>query len=168
MRHVQTHWCKSQTTIVGQLPRARLNPGDVFKDTGVDYAGPLYIKSRSILKPVFMKCYVTVFVSLSLKAVHLEPVTEVTTSAFIATLCRFVAQIGLPTTIRSCNGMNFAGAAIEIRKLVQDQELSDHCSSQGIQWKLMPEHSPILAVMGESRFTYKELTTLACTSRSMS
>ena len=68
--------------MIGQLPRARLNSGDVFRDTGVDYAGPLYIKSGPIRKPIFTKCYVAVFVSLSVKAVHLEPVTELTTSAF--------------------------------------------------------------------------------------
>ena len=71
--------------LLGQLPRAHLNPGDVFKNTGVDYAGPvyMYIKSGTIRKPIYTKCYVAVFVSMSVKAVHLDPVTELTTSAFI-------------------------------------------------------------------------------------
>ena len=113
--------------------------------------------------------------SLSVKAVHLEPVTELTTSAFIATLCRFVPRRGLPTTIWSDNGTNIVVAANKIKRLVRDQELSDHCSNRGIQWKFTPEHAPQFnglweaavksfkihrrKVVGEARLTYKELTT---------
>ena len=129
---------RAKPQLLGQLPSPHLNPGDVFKDTSVDYAGPLYIKSGSIHKPVFTKCYVAVFMLLSVKAVHLEPVMELTTSAFIATLCRFVSRRGLPTTIWSDNGTNFVGASNEIKKLVRDQELSDHCTNRGIQWKFTP------------------------------
>ena len=101
-----------------QLPRARFNHVDVFKDSGVDYAGPLYIKRGSISKPVFTKCYmyVAVFMLLSVKAVHLETVAELPTSAFIANLRRFVTQRGLPPTIWSDNGTNFIGATNEIKK----------------------------------------------------
>ena len=165
-------YARARLQLLGQLPKARLNPGDVFRDTGVDYAGPLYIKSGSIRKPVFTKCYVAVFVSLSVKAIHLEPVTELTTSAFIATLRRFVARRGLPTTIWSDHGTNFVGAANEINRLVRDQELSDHWSRQGIRWRFMPEHAPhfgglweaavksfklhLRRVVDEARLTYEE------------
>ena len=161
--------------LLGQLPRARLDSGDVFRDTGVDYAGPIYIKGGPVRKPIFTKCYVAVFVSMSVKAVHLEPVTELTTSAFIATLRRFVARRGLPATIWSDNGSNFVGAANEIRKLVRNPELSDHCNNQGIQWRFTPEHAPhfgglweaavksfkthLRRIVGEVKLTYEELTT---------
>ena len=85
---------RSKPQLLGKLPIAHLNPGDVFKNTGVDYAGPVYIKSGPIRKPIYTKCYVAVFVSMSVKEVHLEPVTELTTSAFIATLRRFIARRG--------------------------------------------------------------------------
>ena len=90
----------------------RLNPRDVFENTGVDYAGPMHIKTGSVRKPIIIKGYI--FVSFSVKAIHLEPVTELTTSAFIATLRRFIARIGMPKTIWSDNGTNFEGAAKEI------------------------------------------------------
>ena len=67
---------RAKPQLLGQLSRARLNPGDVFKDICVDFTGPLYIKSGSIRKPVLTKCYVAVFVSLSVKVVHLQPVTN--------------------------------------------------------------------------------------------
>ncbi len=38
----------------------------------MDYAGPIYTKHGYVRKPTIVKSYVCVFVSLSVKAVHLE------------------------------------------------------------------------------------------------
>ena len=76
-------------------------------------------------KPIIIKEYIAVFVSFSVKAVHFEPVMELTTMAFIATWRRFIAQRGMPTTIWTDNDTNFVGTAKEIKKLVSDPELSD-------------------------------------------
>ena len=71
---------------MGQLPIERLTPRPVFDNVGIDYAGPIYIKYGYICKPTIIKSYVCVFVSLSVKAVHLELVSDLTTEAFIAAL----------------------------------------------------------------------------------
>ena len=47
---------RARPQLLGQLPRTRLNPGDVFTETGVDYAGPMYIKSGPVRKPIVTKC----------------------------------------------------------------------------------------------------------------
>ena len=76
----------------------------------------------------------------------------------------------------SDNGTNFVGAAKEIKKLIGDSEISDHCAHQGIQWRFIPEHAPhfgglweaavrslkrhLRKVVGEVRLTYEELTTV--------
>ena len=135
---------RSKPQILGQLPTVRLNARDVFNCTGVDYAGPIYTKTGSVRKPIIVKGYVAVFVSFSVKAVHLEPVSELTTSAFIATLRRFIARRGIPTTIWSDNGTNFVGAAKEIKNLVSNPDLSDYCAHRGIQWRFTSEHALIL------------------------
>ena len=77
--------------MMGQLSAERVTAGSVFDKVGVDYAGPVYTKVGSIRKP-----YVAVFVSLSVKAVHLEAVCDLTTDAFVACLRRFVAHRGNP------------------------------------------------------------------------
>ena len=106
---------KPKPQLLGLLPFARLKPGDVFSSTGVDYAGPIYIiKSGPVRKPIITKSYAAVFVSLSVKAVHLEPVTELITSAFVATLRRFIARRGIPSTMWSENGTNLVDAAKEM------------------------------------------------------
>ena len=77
-----------------------------------------------------------------MKAVNLDLVTELTTTAFIPTLHRFIARREIPATIWSDNGTNFVGAVKEIKKLVSNAEMSDYCSHQGIHWKFAPEHAP--------------------------
>ena len=62
---------KHRHQIMGQLPTERVIPDMIFDKVGVDYAGPFFIKYGSVRKSVFVKGYVCVFVSLSIKAVHL-------------------------------------------------------------------------------------------------
>ena len=108
---------KPRPQLLGQLPRERLNPGLVFDQVGVDYAGPILIKSGAKRRPVVTKGYICVFVSFTVKAVHIEPVTELTTAAFIATLRRFTARRGKPKRIWSDHGTNFVRAARELKEL---------------------------------------------------
>ena len=56
-----------------------------------------------------------VYLSLSVKAVHLEAVSDLTSEAFIVTLWCFVARRGYPTLIWSDNGTNFVVANREIK-----------------------------------------------------
>ena len=80
------HSCKPQHQLLSQLPLERVTPGSVFQKVGVDYAGPVKIKYGMVRKPTIIKAYICVFVSLSVKAVHLEAVSNLTSEAFIATL----------------------------------------------------------------------------------
>ena len=64
--------------LLGKLLRDQVNPELVFSHTGVDYVGPVLIKSVLLRKPLVTKTYICVFVSFSVKAVHLELVTELT------------------------------------------------------------------------------------------
>ena len=82
---------KPRPQLMGQLPRERILTGLVFYQVGVDYAGPILIKSGAVRKLTVAKAYICVFTSFSVKAVHIEPVTELTTAALLATLRRFVA-----------------------------------------------------------------------------
>lgn len=48
------------------------------------------VKYDMVRKPSVVKSYICVFVSLTVKAVHLEAVTDLTSDAFITALHRFV------------------------------------------------------------------------------
>ena len=77
---------KPGSQLLGQLPPDQLNTRPVFNQVDVDYAGLIMVKSGSPHKPFVTKAYVCVFVSFTVKAVHLELVSELTMAAFIATL----------------------------------------------------------------------------------
>ena len=168
---------------MGQLPIERLTPGPVFDKTGIDFAGPVQTKYAHSRKPVIVKSYVCLFVSLSVKAVHLEPVSDLTSDAFIAALRRFTARRGKPSLILSDHGTNFVGANKELQQMydvLKEQttrgEISDFCTTQNIQWKFIPERSPHFGglweaavksmkfhfkrVIGDIKLNFEELTTV--------
>jgi len=138
-----------QPQLMGQLPMERVVPDAVFSNVGIDYAGPIYIKKGAVRKPTIVKAYVCVFVSLSIKAVHLETVSDLTTEAFVACLRRFIARRGKPVSIWSDHGSNFVGAKRHLRELYEflkqsstDSMITDFCSTQNIRWEFIPEQAP--------------------------
>ena len=46
---------KTKPQVMGQLPADLLHPGLAFDRTGVDYAGPLLVKSGPVHKPTLTK-----------------------------------------------------------------------------------------------------------------
>ena len=72
--------------------------------------GPIHIKRGPTRHPCLLKAYVAVFVSLIVKAVHLEAVSDLTAEAFVACLRWFVAHRSKPNSIWSDHGTNFVGA----------------------------------------------------------
>ena len=174
---------KPQEQLMGQLPAERVTPDLIFNRVGVDYAGPLQLKLGSVRKPTIVNSYVCVFVSLSVRAVHLELVSDLTTDSFIACLRRFISRRGKPTLICSDHGTNFVGAANELKELVDflksqqvQGDISAFCSVQKIQWRFIPEHAPhfgglweaavksfkthLRKVVGNVKLTFEEMVTV--------
>jgi hypothetical protein len=69
--------------IMGNLPKSRVEPTRPFSISGVDYAGPIYIKECRGRSRRTVKAYICVFVCFSTKAVHLELVGDLTTQTFL-------------------------------------------------------------------------------------
>ncbi len=117
-----------QTQRMGNLAIERITPDPPFNKIGVDCAGPFYTKYGYVRKPTVIKSYVCVFVSLSVKAVHLELVSDLTMDAFLSCLRRFIARRGKPSLIMSDHGTNFVGATRELKELykfLQQQKLQE-------------------------------------------
>lgn len=167
---------------IGQLPASRVTPSRPFSVVGIDYAGPFYLKPIH-KRAAPAKSYLCLFVCFSTKAVHLQLVCELSTSAFLAALRRFISRRGRPIHIHSDNGKNFEGAKNEIAQLFamlaaahHIDEINSFCASEGITWHLTPPKAPhfgglwesavkvakkhIYRVIGSSRYTYEDLSTL--------
>ena len=128
---------------MGQLPIERITPGMVFECVGIDYAGPVLLKVELVRKPTLIKAYIGIFISLTVKAVHIELILDLTTSAFIASLRRFVAHRGKPATIWSDHGSNFVGATQELRELFAflSEQISQIRSSVSAPLRALNSHS---------------------------
>ena len=70
------HSARVESQVMGDLPLERITPDLPFEKVGVDYAGPFYVKYGYVRKLTVVNTYVSVFVSLSVKAVHLELVSS--------------------------------------------------------------------------------------------
>ncbi|GFV47533.1 integrase catalytic domain-containing protein [Trichonephila clavipes] len=110
---------KGSQQIMADLPAARITACRVFSQVGIDYCGPFQLKTFSGKCRQIRKVYICVFICFTVKAIHLEIVSDLTTEAFLAALKRFVARRGRPIEIHSDNGRNLVGANNELRKILK-------------------------------------------------
>ena len=170
---------------MGQLPPPRVEKSLAFTHTGVDYAGPFYLKTGHPRRPIPVKAYLAVFICLASKAVHLEVVSAKSTEAFISTFKRFIARRNSPKHLYSDNGSNFIGARNEMKELFKFLSLSstqvalkESLLANKIECHFIPDRAPhfggiweaavktakhcLKRTVGKTMLTYEELTTVCC------
>ena len=97
-------------TIMADLPRERLGfQQPPFSNCGIDYFGPFYVAVRRITE----KRWAFLFTCLTTRAVHLEFVNSMDSSACVSAIERFAARCGTPKVVWSDNGTNFIDAQKE-------------------------------------------------------
>ena len=87
-----------------QLPQEKVDEGPPWSNTGVDYAGPLYVR-RNPKDKVTEKVYVCLFTCAATRAVHL--VEGYFAEQFLRAFRRFASRRGLPRVLMSDNAKNF-------------------------------------------------------------
>ncbi|XP_045185375.2 uncharacterized protein LOC123543362 [Mercenaria mercenaria] len=124
------------------LPKSRVSESVPFSKIGLDYLGPLYIRSDSGLK----KSWVCLFTCMVIRAVHLEIVPDATTEEFLVALRRFIATRGKPDEITSDNASQFKAGSKTINLVWNDvlksTEVQDYVSREGIKWNFIVELAP--------------------------
>ncbi|XP_015118400.1 uncharacterized protein LOC107042044 [Diachasma alloeum] len=108
--------------LMGNLPAARVTPARPFLHTGVDYAGPIWIRTSKGRGHHAHKGYLAIFVCFTTKAIHLEVVSDYTAETFVAAFRRFVARRGLPSDMYSDNGTTFVVTNKEIQIAIKDAQ----------------------------------------------
>ncbi|XP_070529999.1 uncharacterized protein [Cardiocondyla obscurior] len=120
------------------------------------------------------------FLCFCTRAVHVELVSDYTAEAFLAAFRRFISRRGLPQSIYSDCGTNFAGAKAELRRLFkagnkESSSIFRALREEQIQWPFNPPVTPhfgelweaavksvkhhLRRVIGESTLTFEEMTT---------
>ncbi|XP_076298577.1 uncharacterized protein LOC143217822 [Lasioglossum baleicum] len=171
--------------LMGQLPQSHATPSRPFLHAGVDYAGPLTLRTFRGRGAKTYKGYIVLFVCLSSSAVHLEIATDYSTNGFITAYKRFISRRGICATLSSDCGTNFIGADKELRNLFQASSkeaaalaniLAEHYTNDGTRWKFNPPSSPhfggkwdaavksvkfhLKRVIEDTGLTYEEFSTL--------
>lgn len=144
------------TQIMAPLPAERCTFSMPFETTGIDFAGPFELKSSKLRNAPIIKGYASVFICFSTKAIHLEPCSELTASAFLAAFSRFVGRRGLPKKVVSDNGRNFIGASRtllkEFKQFIKKSsaETSQKYVVHGLEWSFIPPHAPHMGGLWEA------------------
>ena len=113
--------CRKRDTVIvnpmmADLPKERLGYLEPpFSNCGVDYFGPFFVSTRRSSE----KRWVFLFTCLITRAIHLEKVSSMDTSAGVAGIERFIARRGMPNVIWSDNGTNFVGAEKELLEVTR-------------------------------------------------
>lgn len=175
---------RNQTSqqLMGNLPKFRVNECRPFTYTGVDFAGYFEIKTSSRKNAPYTKAYISLFICLTTKAVHLEVVSSLSTEAFLMAFKRFAARKLLPRHMYSDRGTNFIGAKNELPRLFQNaraeqtKEIREILLQQQIEWHMIPAHAPhfggiweagvkstkfhLKRVLGDAKLNFEEFTTV--------
>ena len=169
----------SANPIMGDLPQERITQSRPFTHVGIDFIGPISLKTSS--KSVG-KAYIALLVCFTTKAVHIELVCSLSTPSCVSALKRFIARRGKPACIYSDNATNFIGARnkmIALREILGNDKKNSAASfiiQQGVDWVTIPPRAPhfgglweagikscknhLRKVVGTQALTFEELYTV--------
>lgn len=139
-------WCKVMNAnpkppVMAPMPKARLTPFvRPFTSVGLDYFGPLFVKvGRSQAKR-----WIALFTCLSIRAVYMEVVYNLSIQSYLMAVQRFMARRGTPAEFYTDNGTCFKGASKEFVEEItaRNEALATKFASAKIAWKFIPPAAP--------------------------
>ena len=109
---------------MGNLPASKVNISIPFQHTGLDFAGPIKVRTSVGRGQKSFKGFICVFVCFVTKAIHLEAVSGLDTNHFLMAFKRFISRRGLCSDVYSDQGTNFVGASNELLNLFTNVEFN--------------------------------------------
>ena len=140
MYDLSTIWWKLfSSLVVPDLPAEHISTEPPFSNTGINFAGPLYVRGAGSTKA---KVYICLFTCASTRAIHLELTKELSVTAFLLAFRRFTSRRGLPKIIMSDNAKTFKHCTREIMKITRAEEVHHYLTNQQVEWKFIVEKAP--------------------------
>ena len=125
------------------LPSFRVNEQPPFTYTGVDYAGPVFVRPDHPLQAhCDQKVWICLYTCCVTRAVHIDLVTNLSCHSFLRSFKRFTSRRGLPRRMISDNGSTFKAAAKVIKNITTNPAVSKHLAGIGIEWYYNLEKAP--------------------------
>ena len=154
------------------LPEFRVKEASPFMFSAVDFAGPLWVQDKEMSR----KIWICLFTCCVCRAIHLEVVLDMTTTAFLRCVKRFAARRGLPRRFLSDNAKTFKSAAKFLKAVSDHPDTKKYLSSTGIEWRFNLERAPwwgglfermvrstkrcLRKIVGRARLSYDEMQTV--------
>ena len=110
-----------------------MNIGQPFSVVGVDFVGPLFIKTSGVTSKAWICLYGCAIV---------RAVRDLNTTTFLSSFRRFSSRRELPHLIISDNGQTFKAAATIIRRMFASAEVKKHFHNQQVKWTFNLERAP--------------------------
>ena len=155
------------------LPTFRVREEPPFTYSGVDFAGPLYVRATGAREST--KVWVCLYTCCIVRAVHLDLVPDLTAPAFIRSFKRFTARRGLPRKVISDNGKTFKAASKIIHAVMSHESVQQYLLGIGVEWAFNLPKAPwwggvferlikstkrcLKKMIGQAKLTYDELLT---------
>ena len=168
---------KPAEQIMADIPEQRADQTTAFSSTGLDYAGPLYV--RTVPKATTVrKAWVCLFTCLTTRAVHLELVLDNETPEFLLAFKRFTSTRGMPKYMYSDNAGTFTRADKELQEVLAkaNEQISQETDKFHLKWDYITPvtphlggiyermiksvKQPIRKILGTKTLTIMEMTTL--------
>ena len=172
---------------MADLPLDRLEEVAPFVNVGLDVFGHFLISEGQTTRKHSSqrKVWVLIVVCQPSRAVHLEPLPAMDTTAFMNAFARFEAIRGPCKLVRSDQGSNFLGALNQMEGLSIDQ-LKREFVTRNVKWIFNPPHAShmggswerkigsvrrimeaTLVTLGGRKLSYDEFTTLLAETASI-
>ena len=109
--------------------------------------GQIPERTRNVVREhIYKKIWVCLFTCVVTRAIHLEPIDDMSADQFLLCLHHFVAQQGILRLMLSDNAKQFKLAKRVLAEAQKENATSDifddYLSKQGIKWKLVVELAP--------------------------
>ena len=112
-----------------------------FTNTGLDYFGPLYIRQGKNR----VKLWVHIFTYITVGAIHLELIEDMTAEQFLSALCRSISRRGNSDQITLDNAPNFKATKnavdMALEKVLNVPSVHSYLSDLRIKWSFIIELS---------------------------
>ena len=130
---------------MADLPLDRTEVCPPFTNVGFDVFGPWAVQTRKTRGGgVNAKRWGLVFTCLSSRAIHIEVLEAMDSSAFICALRRFFALRGHAKLLRCDRGTNFVGAKTELDAAASElaeKKVEKFVTECGYKWEFNPPHA---------------------------
>mgnify|MGYP002804534746 CR=1 FL=1 len=125
-----------------RLATCRVREEQPSSNTGIDFAGPVYVKNSSFNDRQLYKVYIALFTCASTRALHLQLVGKTSAATFLQAFRRFTSRRGLPNRILTDNAKTFKSASKEVRMNSESKEVKRYFADRRVTWGFITEKAP--------------------------